>query len=776
MSKFRRFLAAKQFTEDHPNDIMMTMDSNPEVMRICYRNGFAKNKAYMTYQEAYAVTDISKFNSAFNNSDIVYFNEAKYFTGIKGNISFIAPKLLEFALPPNISCDINGKFQKCYKYDIGVCVSLSLRNGIETFLNPSISDIVIDPNNKNWGIVEGHLGKGKVLYRKSDNCVGWAVPMYPGDVIIYPKKHQPNQIISVSFTHAMFGGHTIIANNFYSGNVSFWNGGDYVQKIIAFKSTSYYNSGSFPSRIGSKVPQSVVKEFIVSADDPKDFMADTNYTNNFLNPNVCNFQLRRVNFGITIYNEKALFPLKGLYADEYFMTKEECAEVTTLGDRFRNSDLEEFTELQYFTSLENIDNAFYGCSKLKTITLPSHITTIGNNAFANCTSLESIVIPEGVTMIGNNAFANCTSLMSVEIPSTVTYIGDNAFSGCVNISTISMKPTTAPTLGENVWGDNESNYVGSNVNEDRFLIVNNQLVGYDTEKWDILIYKCKFIIGDYLYIQSDGIQYFYLSQFDYSDCEIELKVKYLQLTPDGNAFGAWTGNSRLETGIGWNGNNYSINYGNAGLQILNIIPDTNFHTFKVNKSGVYIDGELVSFSYFHGNASTYGVFNDNLSLRFFGTNRGSTARITPICLSEWKCSRDGEILKHLIPIKTKKGVGMIDVISGNMYYGVNSKGEFKYKLNAIELIINFQIEDDYDNTYLTLKGMTWQEWVYSDYNPIGPDGITKLYYIDATDGIVYRNIFYNNEVDRTVQVVDLTNRVVVLSNDVINPNLHYIAS
>lgn len=41
------------------------------------------------------------------------------------------------------------------------------------------------------------------------------------------------------------------------------------------------------------------------------------------------------------------------------------------------------------------------------------VTTIGNSAFYGCTSLKSITIPEGVTEIGQSAFYVCTSLTSV---------------------------------------------------------------------------------------------------------------------------------------------------------------------------------------------------------------------------------------------------------------------------------------------------------------------------------------------------------------------------
>lgn len=51
--------------------------------------------------------------------------------------------------------------------------------------------------------------------------------------------------------------------------------------------------------------------------------------------------------------------------------------------------------------------AFYGCSSLSSIEIPSSVTSIGNSAFKGCSSLTSINIPEGVTTINNSAFCHC---------------------------------------------------------------------------------------------------------------------------------------------------------------------------------------------------------------------------------------------------------------------------------------------------------------------------------------------------------------------------------
>ena len=75
--------------------------------------------------------------------------------------------------------------------------------------------------------------------------------------------------------------------------------------------------------------------------------------------------------------------------------------------------------------------AFWGCSSLTSVNIPSSVTTIGGHAFSGCRSLTSVNIPSGVTEIGEYTFSGCRSLTSVNIPSSVTEIGEYAFQGCI---------------------------------------------------------------------------------------------------------------------------------------------------------------------------------------------------------------------------------------------------------------------------------------------------------------------------------------------------------
>ena len=57
--------------------------------------------------------------------------------------------------------------------------------------------------------------------------------------------------------------------------------------------------------------------------------------------------------------------------------------------------------------------AFYGCSGLTSVTIPSSVNSIGGYAFACCIGLTSIAIPNSVTSIGFWAFDGCENLKAV---------------------------------------------------------------------------------------------------------------------------------------------------------------------------------------------------------------------------------------------------------------------------------------------------------------------------------------------------------------------------
>ena len=82
--------------------------------------------------------------------------------------------------------------------------------------------------------------------------------------------------------------------------------------------------------------------------------------------------------------------------------------------------------------------AFYNCTNLVSITLPTSINSIEDEAFSGCSALETISIPSTVTKIGSSVFSRYTSLTTVKIPNSVTFLGSYAFSDCTKLVFVAL--------------------------------------------------------------------------------------------------------------------------------------------------------------------------------------------------------------------------------------------------------------------------------------------------------------------------------------------------
>lgn len=104
---------------------------------------------------------------------------------------------------------------------------------------------------------------------------------------------------------------------------------------------------------------------------------------------------------------------------------------------------------------EILISAFYNCTELSSITLPSSIDQVLSWAFEGCTGLTTVTFPEGVRFIDNSVFYNCTNLSSVTFPESVTHIGDWVFEGCSSLKTVIL-PKEVDYFGKGIFFGCES--------------------------------------------------------------------------------------------------------------------------------------------------------------------------------------------------------------------------------------------------------------------------------------------------------------------------------
>ncbi|MBP2691350.1 MAG: leucine-rich repeat protein [Muribaculaceae bacterium] len=79
------------------------------------------------------------------------------------------------------------------------------------------------------------------------------------------------------------------------------------------------------------------------------------------------------------------------------------------------------------SAIKAIGDSAFAESRIKAITLPATVESVGDYAFDRCGNLADVTLSESLRTIGNYAFNECTALPKIEIPGSVKSIGDYAF-------------------------------------------------------------------------------------------------------------------------------------------------------------------------------------------------------------------------------------------------------------------------------------------------------------------------------------------------------------
>ena len=105
-----------------------------------------------------------------------------------------------------------------------------------------------------------------------------------------------------------------------------------------------------------------------------------------------------------------------------------------------------FANFTYYPANELPKYSLMGTS-IRSVVLPSTLTSIGEASFAGCTELSEITVPSTVTEIGNYAFSGDVKLTAVKGCENVTKVGEYAFSHDGELASVAAMPKL-----ENVGG------------------------------------------------------------------------------------------------------------------------------------------------------------------------------------------------------------------------------------------------------------------------------------------------------------------------------------
>ena len=455
-----------------PN-VIMTSSSNPEVMRICYEQGWAASSLKMTKQEAASVTSIGTVFRG--NTNIRAFPEFQYFTGVTQVDEYAFEGCTNLGLiyiPPG---DIRLKW-----YSFDNCPNIELNQMFDKATNVIIENLVFM---KNWGKYD------YIVFPESVKECRFRFGSVFSRVEAYGELFQIESLEKNCMIENLIVG---------SKKITWLNGRaiDHIKNLTFLDGLEDVDVGGYPFEgfVGDVVlPKSVNT---IDQDFLKRFSNGVRLIieeGGDLYVNGGNIYRKSRNSLYRFYsgNIQEVIDSVGGIEDAAFWEISQQGGTIIIGDN-----------IMFFEGrpwLKGLDSF---------ILRSKHITTIGDStsgflSFQLCEYPEviiespNIVVWEGsftsskissVRILGGctlNSSALASLRGEIEIESAVS-IGDNCFAGCVDVKTLKINSNVAPLLGNDVFKSRYSEtYMGSNTastGENRFIIPAGS-TGYDTGQW-----------------------------------------------------------------------------------------------------------------------------------------------------------------------------------------------------------------------------------------------------------------------------------------------------
>ena len=368
--------------------IIMTSESNPEVMKVCYNQGWAKSPNEMYASEAAKVTSIgtafeslgnggsASGNSGSNISFTFSFDEFKYFTGVDSIVdnAFYDSNIVSITIPDSVTSISASAFDGCD--------SLPVENNLryaDTYLIKAV-----DKSLSTYTIKEGTKWIGDSAFRYCSSLTSITIP---------------DSVTSIG-SYAFDGCDSLpVENGLRYADTYLIKAVDNLSTYTIKEGTKWIGDSAFrycSSLTSITIPDSVTSIGSYAFDG-------CSYLTSITIPDSV------TSIGKGVFNGCDSLPVENnlRYADRYLVGVE-------------------FKDLSTYTIKEGTkwigDSAFLRCSIFTSITIPDSVTSIEGLAFGYCNKLNKITcLATTAPRIMFDTFEEIKSDGSLEIPAGSDY-------------------------------------------------------------------------------------------------------------------------------------------------------------------------------------------------------------------------------------------------------------------------------------------------------------------------------------------------------------------
>ncbi len=408
-------------------EVIMTDESNPVAMNLCYEAGFASMSTAMMKNEAEAVTSIGNTFKAVNQE--FPFHEFKYFTGVTyiGDSAFQNSKITDIEFPETITGMGVYVFERCTELT-GVTMNdaiMAISDG--TFVGCSkLSRFVLPANCERIGRNSFGNTNIKNMMLSSSDYVPSALVL--SDVLTYIDglAFEPDNWVPASKSNKL--------------------------EVVEIPASVTY--------IGLELARGLnIVEFRVDEDNVIFSSHDDVLYNNATSQL---FKYPAAKIGDT-YKEldmrnPEVISSYAFYGAKYIKEVAFPNNVAQVGAWcFGDSSIEtvDFSGTGKITSVP--DNCFFRCPNLTNVifnTVDMSVNSIGESCFYSCTTLTEIDFPEGIKDMRKNAIDSCTMLTTIHFPDSLTGASIGMISNCQSLTEVTLPKYSSTSLASVVNGCN----------------------------------------------------------------------------------------------------------------------------------------------------------------------------------------------------------------------------------------------------------------------------------------------------------------------------------